>query len=198
MKAKTKILLMLLCIKVFIALKEDLEIQTTTLGAELISIKYKGREYLHDEIHFWDRKSPILFPIVGRLKENKTIINEKVYEIFLHGFAKDMNFEKIDRHSYKLVSNNETLKQLPFNFELYVSYKTQENKLSFNYKVINTDTQSMFFGIGGHPGFKCNYFEEKSSIEFEKEEDNIKRIPVILPQGLMSNETEDGNKVLKN
>ena len=198
MKAQTIILIILLSIQAFIAKKEDLEIETSALGAELTSIKYKGKEYLHDETHFWDRKSPILFPIVGRLKENKAMINGKEYEMFIHGFAKDMNFEEMDKHSYKLVSNEETLKQLPFNFELYVSYKTQENKLSFNYKVINTDNKEIFFGIGGHPGFKCNYFEEKSSIEFEKEEDVIKRIPVILPQGLLSNETEDGNKVLKN
>ena len=77
-------------------------------------------------------------------------------------------------------------------------YKTEKNKLFFNYTVINTDSQNMLFGIGGHPGFKCNYFEEKSSIEFEKEEDDIKIIPVVLPQGLMSNETIDGNKVIKN
>ena len=124
MKAKIKLLILLSYIQAFIAVKEDLEIQTTSLGAELTSIKYKGKEYLHDETQFWDRKSPILFPIVGRLKDNKAIINGKEYEIFLHGFAKDMNFEEIDKHFYKLISTNETLKQFPFNFELYVSYKT--------------------------------------------------------------------------
>ena len=56
----------------------------------------------------------------------------------------------------------------------------------------------MLFGIGSHPGFECNYYEEKLSIEFEEEENNIKIIPVILPEGLMSNETKDGNTVIKN
>ena len=115
-----------------------------------------------------------------------------------HGFASDMDFVEIGQHSYKLTSNNETLKQFPFEFELYVSYKTEKNKLFFNYTVVNMDTQKMLFGIGGHPGFKCNYFEEKSLIELEEEENNIKIIPVILPEGLMSNETKDGNTLLKN
>ena len=117
----------------------------------------------------------------------------------MHGFAMNMNFEEIGQHAYKLTSNSETLKQLPFEFELYVSYTTVKNKLFFNYTVINTmDAQKMLFGIGGHPGFKCNYSEEKSSIEFEEKENNIKIIPVVLPAGLMSNETKDGNIVLKN
>ena len=180
-------------------LDEELQIETTNLGAELTSIKYKGKEYLHDETEFWDKKSPILFPIVGRLRYKTTIINGIEYEIPMHGFANNIYFEEIGQHSYKLTSNIETLKQLPFNFELYVSYKTDKNKLFFNYTVINTmDDQIMLFGIGGHPGFKCNYSEEKSSIEFEEEENNIKIIPVVLPAGLLSNETKDGNTLLKN
>ena len=199
MKIITKIIFLFLYIKAIYTLEEGLKIETTNLGAELTSIKYKGKEYLHDETQFWDKKSPILFPIVGRLRFKKTIINGIEYEIPMHGFAMNMNFEEIGQHAYKLTSNSETLKQLPFEFELYVSYTTVKNKLFFNYTVINTmDAQKMLFGIGGHPGFKCNYSEEKSSIEFEEKENNIKIIPVVLPAGLMSNETKDGNIVLKN
>ena len=177
---------------------DDLKIQTSIFGAELISIKYKGKEYLHDETVFWDKKSPILFPIVGRLKYGETRINGKDYKIPLHGFASNMNFTEIGEHSYKLTSNNKTLEQYPFEFELYVSYSTNQNKLFFNYSIINIDNQTMLFGIGAHPGFKTKYFEEKTLIEFEEEENNIKIIPVVLPEGLLSNETKDGNTLLKN
>ena len=198
MKSKIKFLIFLIYLTTLNALKEDLEIQINNTGAELMSIKYKGKEYLHDETEFWEGKSPILFPIVGRLKNGKTKINGKEYEMSTHGFAHGMTFEKIGDYSYKLESNEETLKKYPFNFELYVSYKIEGNKLSVDYKVVNTDTQTILFGIGGHPGFKCNYFEERTQIEFENEEDNIKIIPVILPEALMSNETEDGTKILTN
>ena len=188
-----------LFIKIFSVDEPDLVIQTTNLGAELTSIKYKGKEYLHDGKTFWDKHSPILFPIVGKLRYDATLINGKEYSIPKHGFAMNMNFEEIGEHSYKLISNNETLNQFPFNFELYVNYKTEKNKLFFNYKVINkTPNQNMLFGIGGHPGFKCDYYKENSEVEFEEEENAIKIIPVDIIAGLMSNETIDGNKVIKN
>ena len=128
-----------------------------------------------------------------------TTIDGKNYSISKHGFAMNMNFTEIGNHLYKLNSNEETLEHFPFDFELYVFYTTEKNKLYFNYTVINkTPNKTMLFGIGGHPGFKCDYYKEKSSIEFEDEENNIKVIPVDLEASLMSNETIDGNTYLIN
>ena len=99
------------------------EIQSVSKGAELISVKFDGIEKLHDGKSFWNRHSPILFPIVGKLKNGKTIINGKTYEMGQHGFARDMNFEKLAENSYVLKSNEETKSKFPFDFELYVSYR---------------------------------------------------------------------------
>jgi len=195
----------LLCIFIFKEIngKEDdemeLNIETTSLGAELTSIKYKGVERLHDAKTFWNQHSPILFPIVGKLRYDVALINGKEYPIPKHGFAMNMNFDKIGEHSYKLTSNEETLEQFPYNFELYVNYKIIENKLVFNYKVINkTPNENMLFGIGGHPGFKCDYYEENYSVEFEEEENDIKIIPVDVDVCLLSDKMIDGNTVIKN
>ena len=198
MKIFLKIILLLLYFKTFLSVEEDLQISISNIGAELTSIKYKGKEYLHDESVFLDRKSPILFPIVGRLLNGTTIIDEQEYQMPIHGFGMNLDFQEIGKYNYKATSNEETLAQYPFEFDLYVSYSIHNNKLIYNYTVFNKNEKTMLFGIGGHPGFKCNYFEEKSSIEFEEEENNIKIIPVILPEGLMSNETKDGNKLIKN
>ena len=179
-------------------INDELEIESTSLGAELTSVKFKGEERLHDAKTFWNQHSPILFPIVGKLRYDVALINGKEYPIPKHGFAMNMNFEKIGEHSYKLISNEETLEQFPFYFELYVNYKTENNKLYFNYKVINkSKNQNMLFGIGGHPGFKCNYYEEDYTVEFEETEKDIKIIPVDISVGLLSNETIDGNTVIK-
>ena len=111
----------------------------------------------------------------------------------------NMNFEKIGEHSYKLTSNEETLKQFPYDFELYVNYTIKQNILNFNYKVINkTKDQNMLFGIGGHPGFKCDYSKENCTIEFEEEENDIKIIPVDINVCLLSDQFVDGNKLIKN
>lgn len=195
------IILFLAYIPCFIQKKEEdtLEIQTTELGAELISVKYKGVERLHDAKSFWNQHSPILFPIVGKLRYGVAEINGKEYAIPSHGFAMNKNFEKIGEHSYKLTSDEETLKIYPYQFELYVNYNIEKNKLFFNYKVINKESdQDMLFGIGGHPGFKCDFSKETSTIEFEDEEDNIKIIPVNVTLGIMSNEIVDGNTLIKN
>ena len=198
MKSYLNILIFLILIQSFYNIEQDLVIQSKTYGAELTSIKYKGKEYLHDGKQFWNQQSPILFPIVGKLRYDKTTINGKNYTISKHGFAMNMEFEEIGQNIYRLNSSNETLTQFPFDFELYVAYTTEKNKLFFNYTIVNkTPNQTMLFGIGGHPGFKCEYYKEKSSIIFEEEEDKIKVIPVDLNASLMSNETIDGNTILE-
>ena len=202
MKVYLLVFLLIICIPICYFSEndntEELEIETTSFGAELTSVTYKGEERLHDAKTFWNQHSPLLFPIVGKLRYDVALINGKEYPIPKHGFAMNMDFKKIGDHSYKLVSNEETLEQLPFDFELYVYYVTEKNKLTFNYKVINkTPEQNMLFGIGGHPGFKCDYSKENYVVEFEEEEDNIKIIPVDISVGLLSDELVDGNSLIK-
>ncbi len=164
----------------------NLEIITTPSGAELTSIKYHGKEFLHqgdnilDEYGkvYWKRRAPILFPIVGMLKNNTTIIDGKRFEMSQHGFARDMKFdiEKISEreHTYVLKYNEETLKMYPFKFELYISYIVDNNKLTVRYRVKNLDDKVMFFGIGGHPAFAIDLRNNKYRVEFENEEENIR------------------------
>lgn len=159
-----------------------LEIKVSNKGAELTSINFNGKEMLHDGKTYWDRQAPILFPIVGRLKDNKTIINDNVYEMTQHGFARDMQFEVIkdekNEKVYKLESNNETLKKYPFKFELYISYIIKEDNLTIKYKVVNKDNKEMIFGIGGHPGIKIDNKQEDYYFELEQEENNIEFMEV--------------------
>lgn len=159
-----------------------LEIKVKNPGAELTSIKFNGKEKLHDGKTFWDRQAPILFPMVGRLKDNKTLIEEKQYYIPQHGFAKNMKFDLIeeteDKKTYIAKSNEETLKMYPFKFKIYTEYKVLEDTLTVNYKVINEDNKEMFFGIGGHPGFKLDMPQEEYYFELEQEENNVEFMEV--------------------
>ena len=161
---------------------------TSKFGGELVSFKLNGIEKMHqgkdcvDENGkvYWKRHSPVLFPIVGKLKKNQTIINGKTYEIMQHGFARDMEFEPITKldnfHSYVLKSNKSTLARYPFEFELYTTYRLDENKLTTIYKVINVGNSNMPFGIGGHPAFKIDADELNNGnyyLEFEEPEEKI-------------------------
>ena len=160
----------------------SLNIQVSGKGAELISIKFNEKEMLHDGKNFWDRQAPILFPMVGRLRDNKTIINEKIYQIPQHGFAKDMEFKLIEetdnKKIYKTKSNRETLKMYPFEFELYTEYEIEEDKLIVKYKIVNTDNKEMLFGVGGHPGFKLEMPQEEYYFELEHDEDTVEFMEV--------------------
>ena len=172
-----------------------LEIKSTKHGAELTSIKLNGIEKLHqgseilDETGkpYWGRHAPILFPIVGKLKDNKTQINGNICEMTQHGFARDMDFEELGNNKYLLKSNPETLKKYPFKFELYVEYLIKENELTTQYTVINKDENEMLFGLGGHPAFICDYSSGDYELEFGDKEKSIEFYK--LQDGLIKTES---------
>lgn len=145
-----------------------LKIKSKRQGAELTSILKDGNEMLFDGKTFWNRQSPILFPIVGQIKDGKTQIEGKIYEMSQHGFARDMEFQEIEENHYILKYNEQTLKKYPYKFELHVIYKIVEDALQVTYEVKNIDNKKIYFGIGGHPAFKCDYSTGDYEIVFEQ------------------------------
>ena len=151
-----------------------LKIKTKKQGAELTSIQCNGKEMLFDGKIFWNRQSPILFPIVGRIKDSKTEIEGQIYEMSQHGFARDMEFNQIEENHYVLTYNEETLKKYPYKFELHVIYQIIEDTLQVEYQVKNIDNKKIYFGLGGHPAFSCDYSTGQYEIVFDEKEDKIK------------------------
>lgn len=182
-----------------------LEIQTKKSGAELTSIKHTGKEMLFQGAQvldnngniYWKRQAPILFPIVGQLKNSQTQIEGEKYEMSQHGFARDMDFEKIlkteSKHHYVLKYNEETLKKYPYKFQLHVIYEILEDTLTVTYKVKNIDDKTIYFGLGGHPAFNCDYSNGKYEIAFSKNEDKIGFLK--LKNGLI--DTEKAQNILQ-
>jgi galactose mutarotase-like enzyme len=171
------------------------EIKTVSKGAELVSVKLNGFEKMHDGENFWNRHAPVLFPIVGKLKDGKTTIDGKTYEMGQHGFARDMEFEQIGENEYVLKSNEETLKKFPFKFELYILYEVKGNKVTTKYRVVNKDDKQMIFGLGGHPAFYCDYSSGKYRLEFEDIESEIEIYQ--LENGLVKLKPEKTSKFIK-
>lgn len=174
---------------------------TSRFGGELISFKLDGIEKIHqgeesvDENGkpYWKRHAPVLFPIVGKLKRSQTLINGRTYEMPQHGFARDMEYEPITKldnfHSYVLKSNKYTMARYPFEFELYNTYRQEDNKLIFMYKVVNTGQNNMPFCLGGHPAFKIDPDDLRKGnyyLEFEEEEEKAHFL--YLVDGLVGTE----------
>lgn len=162
-------------------------------GAELFSIKdNQNKEYIWEgNPDFWGKHSPVLFPIVGTLKNNTYTINGKEYQLPRHGFARDMEFELIEKTENKAVfslkSSDETLKKYPFEFELQLVYTLNGNALEIAYNVINKSEEKLPFSIGAHPAIALPENFENYAFEFEKEE-TLKYY--LLENDLISNQTK--------
>jgi len=145
-------------------------------GAELVSFKdTENREYIWDaDPKYWAKHSPILFPIVGTLKNNHYTYNGIQYTLSRHGFARDMNFELIEKTknsaTFSLISSDETKIMFPFDFELDLKYTLIENKLILAYTIINKGHIKMPFSIGAHPAFALPESFENYSLAFEHSE----------------------------
>lgn len=144
-----------------------LSVEVDPLGAELKSVfsKKLNKEILWqgDEAS-WARRSPVLFPIIGRLKEDSYTYEGKEYELGQHGFLRDMIGEVYEEEGnligYEFLSNNETYKKYPFDFRVVIEYEVKLNVLIVRYIVSNLGDDTMYFSIGAHPGFNVNLEED--------------------------------------
>ena len=137
----------------------NLTAQINHFGAELFSLKnHENQEYIWEgNPSFWGKHSPILFPIVGTLKNNSYNYEGKEYQLSRHGFAREMEFKLVKQSessaTFSLTSSEESRKVYPFDFELQVIYTLDENKLIIGYNIINNNNGVMPFSIGAHPAF---------------------------------------------
>ncbi len=145
---------------------EILKINISEHGAELQSIYHKEnkREYLwQGDDSCWSRRSPILFPIVGKLANNTYYVKGRDYHLTHHGFARDLNFEIIEKRKkyvkFMLKANEKTMLIYPFDFKLTVSYRLEYNKLTVKFKVYNNSSELMYFSLGAHPAFNTDLTE---------------------------------------
>jgi len=140
---------------------EELKVCFNSFGAELTEIKGKktGFDYMWNAGDAWKRHSPVLFPIVGGIKDKTYRLDGNEYHLNQHGFARDMEFELKDktesRISFALTENEETLKVYPLNFELEIAYELSGAQIKVIWKVVNKNNGEMYFSIGGHPAFMC-------------------------------------------
>jgi galactose mutarotase-like enzyme len=138
----------------------ELELTTSTKGAEIMSCIKDGIEYIwHGDPSYWGRRTPILFPFVGQVRNKTYRYQEQSYPMGQHGFARDMEFSikelGQDHITYVLTENEETLKVYPFRFILEVSYRIVRNEVTVDWTVRNPAEENLYFSIGGHPAFMC-------------------------------------------
>lgn len=152
---------------------EELTLTFSDAGAELQAITdtKTGKEYLWNaDPAYWKRISPVLFPIVGNLKNKTYSYHGQNYSLPQHGFARDMEFALLESNenslSFLLESSNETLEVYPFPFQLIIRYTLIKRTVTVRWEVKNPGEESMYFSIGGHPAFLCPINPEDKQTDY--------------------------------
>lgn len=168
-------------------------------GAELTGLfnKQTGLEYMwNGDPKSWPKHSPVLFPIVGTLKNNSYFHEGKAYQLSRHGFARDRQFaienQQQDSITFLLTDDDESALVFPFSFAFRIKYTIYENSLAVAYDIKNEGKEDMYFSIGAHPAFAVplekglrytDYY-----LAFDKAETSS-RWP-ISPEGLIQKESQ--------
>jgi galactose mutarotase-like enzyme len=177
---------------------EYLKITVSSKGAELISIRSKstGLEYLwQGKSERWEGKSPVLFPIIASLENNRYQVGKDTYQLPIHGFAMHKKFQFMSEEknalTFQLSNDHSTYKVYPYKFLLTVTYILDANTIQTIYKVNNIDDKPIWFCIGGHPTFACPIEQHLAFTDYYLEFDKKEMADRHLMTGaLMNGQTE--------
>lgn len=175
----------------FILKNQTLTAAVSDMGAELISLKKDGREYIWTgDPLYWNGHNPILFPVIGFLKNGKTRFDRKEYAIPKHGYARKSLFSLVrqsdDSITLAMTDNDLTREGYPFSFRLEVTHTLKDDGFVTAFRVDNLSDKEMPFMLGGHTGF-CLPFSDGYSFSdhtliFEKEEQDVTLLEAVNGQ----------------
>jgi len=159
-----------------------IQLSVKQTGAEICSLKSleSGTEYIWQaNPDVWANHAPILFPIVGALKDKTFKYKGKEYSLPQHGFMRynkkvELISQTTDSLSFSLKSSKESLKVYPFEFEFITTFTLKDSSVQIMHKVLNTADAEMYFSLGEHPAFKCPLHDDETYsdyyLEFEQNE----------------------------
>lgn len=139
---------------------EEFTVAVNEFGAELSSFKSKkdGTEYVWQaDPAVWKRHAPILFPIVGRLKDKKYTAAGKEYGITQHGFGRDLEWtpRRVSGTcvEFTLTQNDYTKEMYPWDFTCTVRYTLDGASLKKEHITVNDSDTDMYYEVGGHDAY---------------------------------------------
>lgn len=135
-----------------------MEATVDTAGAQLMNLKKDGGEYLWQrDPQWWPRCAPVLFPIVGNIRDDRADSAQGEIRFGRHGLARNYEFEVADAvedsMTLSLSSNDDTRAKFPYDFKLDMTYALTDDALEQRFTVTNTGDVTLPFVVGGHPAF---------------------------------------------
>lgn len=138
----------------------QLSVEISPLGAEMRSLRTsRGIDLLWPgDPGSWAASAPLLFPVIGRMPAQGTLVGGRRFVMPMHGFAKDLRFEAVvaapERATLRLVDDEATRAIYPFAFELLVAYAVRTATLTVTASLHNTGSEVIPASFGFHPGFR--------------------------------------------
>lgn len=151
-----------------------LKVDIARLGAEVRKVTHKKNQldymWTGDEA-YWGRVSPVLFPIVGRLKEDHYELEGKTYKMSQHGFLRDVEFNVAEQTStsvsFVFQSHGSFAHVYPYEFTAIIHYRLMEDSLIVKWQILNENKEEMYFSIGAHPAFKVPLEENETIVDYQ-------------------------------
>ena len=140
-------------------------------GAELYSLELDGVERIwQGDPAIWGRHAPLLFPFIGRLKDQQYELDGKMIQAPMHGFCRDRMFETLEADDlhvrYRTQDDEETRAVYPFPFTLEVEFILEENTLIKRHTVTNRSDREMPFELGGHDAYRTTLIPGETMADY--------------------------------
>lgn len=145
----------------------------------VLNVKKNGKEYIwQGNPKVWGSHAPVLFPIVGGLKNNTYYFENKTYQLPTHGFIRRNNDLTVTAHEtnllvLQLASNEKTKAVYPFDFIFQLSFELLSHQLKISHQVINTGDKKMYFSLGTHQAFICPLEDAKQYEDYHLQFETI-------------------------
>ncbi|MFD1388935.1 aldose 1-epimerase family protein [Oceanobacillus oncorhynchi subsp. oncorhynchi] len=151
-----------------------LKVEIESNGAEIRVVEHKKNNLSYmwtGDSAYWGRVSPVLFPIVGRLKGDQYQLDGKTYDMSQHGFLRDVEF-KLSSHSaeqvaFEVASDGRFKDMYPYEFKATITYSLNQDSLSVDWKIENNNSGEMYFSIGAHPAFRIPLLENEGLEDYQ-------------------------------
>lgn len=172
------------------------------IGAELEALYVDDINILWErKENIWNSQSPILFPIVGGLKDGYYVYNGNEYKMPPHGFVRNKKFDVDNVNDNQvilsLLYDDESIKIYPFKFKLIVTYTILLNELDVSFEIVNLDNDELYFSIGFHPGFSYEGLNKAIGNDISLKVNNENLNEVIFSPSYVLGMKKRKNKTLK-
>lgn len=142
----------------------EVEVVVSAAGGALQHIRERSSnfEYLwQDAAGIWSGPAPVLFPIIGGLREKAIRWDGRRYPLRNHGFARDRIFTVQQNDAttvtLELIGGGPEDDSFPLPYRLELTYALQGRSLRVSANITNPGSDVLPVGIGFHPGLNVTF-----------------------------------------